>query len=108
MKSEPYARFENNALILRDYLAADRTVLANERTVLSYIRTALAFAAAGGALIHFFDSVVVEVVSWVLIFLAIGIVAVGARRYVRMRRRLARLMDKVAGTDMPQGPGDSR
>ena len=101
MKSEPYARLKIDELILRDYLAADRTVLANERTLLSYVRTATAFAAAGAALIHFFDSAFVEVVGWVLIALAIGILAVGAQRYLQMRQRLAKLVDKAATKDVP-------
>ena len=53
MKSTPYARFKTDELILRDCLAADRTVLANERTLLSYVRTAMAFMAAGAALLRF-------------------------------------------------------
>ena len=101
MKSEPYSKFKTDDLILRDYLAADRTVLADERTLLSYIRTAMAFAAAGAALIHFFDSTFVEVVGWVLISLAIGILAVGAQRYLRMRQRLAKLVDKGFTKDLP-------
>lgn len=38
-------------IILRDYLARDRTVLALERTVLAYVRTALGLFSAGFALI---------------------------------------------------------
>jgi putative membrane protein len=53
---QPYARFKQEELIVRDYLAADRTALACERTFLAYIRTALAIAAAGGSLIHFLNS----------------------------------------------------
>jgi putative membrane protein len=101
MKSEPYARFKTDELILRDYLAVDRTVLANERTLLSYVRTAIAFAAAGAALIHFFDFVFVKLVGWVLIPLAIGILGVGAQRYLRMRQRLAKLVDKAPTEDVP-------
>lgn len=101
MKSDPYTRFKNDELILRDYLAADRTVLANERTLLSYARTAMAFAAAGAALIHFFDSAFVEVMGWVLIALAIWTLAVGAQRYLRMRQRLTKLVDKAATKDVP-------
>ncbi|MFO7655175.1 MAG: DUF202 domain-containing protein, partial [Candidatus Krumholzibacteriia bacterium] len=33
--------FTENELIVRDYLARQRTHLANDRTLLSYIRTAL-------------------------------------------------------------------
>jgi putative membrane protein len=101
MKSELYARFKTDELILRDYLAADRTVLANERTLLSYVRTAMAFAASGAALIQFFDSVFVQVVGWVLISLAIGILAVGAQRYLRMSQRLVKLVDRAATKDVP-------
>ncbi len=39
-------------LILRDYLAIERTVLANESTFLSYVRTSLTLIAAGITLFH--------------------------------------------------------
>ncbi len=37
-------------LIIRDYLARQRTTLANQRTLLSYIRTSLYFLVSGTAL----------------------------------------------------------
>ena len=43
-------------MILRDYLAADRTYLANERTLLAYIRTCVGLFATGAALIHFIEN----------------------------------------------------
>lgn len=95
MKSEPYSQFKHGDLILRDYLAADRTVLANERTLLSYVRTAMAFAAAGAALIHFFDYMPVQVVGWIIIPAAVSILAIGINRYLRMRQRLAKLVDSA-------------
>jgi putative membrane protein len=39
-----------NELIIRDYLARQRTTLANQRTLLSYIRTTLYFLVSGIAL----------------------------------------------------------
>ncbi|MFT5773314.1 MAG: putative membrane protein [Algoriphagus sp.] len=39
-----------NELIIRDYLARQRTTLANQRTLLSYIRTTLYFLISGIAL----------------------------------------------------------
>lgn len=54
-KKATYDQVDANALILRDRLAADRTVLANERTFLAYLRTALAFLISGVSLLHFFD-----------------------------------------------------
>ncbi len=98
MKTDPYVRFKTEELILRDYLATDRTVLANERTLLSYVRTSLAFAAAGAALIHFFDSVVTEVVGWILMPLAMGILVVGLQRYLQVRRRLSKIIEKSKST----------
>lgn len=99
MKTEPYARFKDEDLILRDYLAADRTVLANERTLLSYTRTALAFAATGAALIHFFDSLATEIVGWALIPIAVAGLLVGSRRYLEMKRRLDRALNGRGSTE---------
>ena len=41
MNNAPYTQFKKEELILRDYLAADRTALANERTLMAYIRTSV-------------------------------------------------------------------
>ena len=51
-KETPYQDIKGQ-LILRDYLAADRTILANERTFLAYIRTALTLFVAGLSFVHF-------------------------------------------------------
>jgi len=51
-KETPYQDIKGQ-LILRDHLAADRTILANERTFLAYIRTALTLFVAGLSFIHF-------------------------------------------------------
>ena len=40
-------KFKNEELILRDYLAIERTKLANVRTLFSYIRTSLYLLTAG-------------------------------------------------------------
>lgn len=103
MDSDPYARFNCDELILRDYLAADRTVLANERTLLSYVRTAIAFAGAGAALIHFFDSALIEVVGWILLLLSAGMMAVGAQRFMQMKRRLDRIERRAAAKGTAAG-----
>lgn len=85
MANGPYSRFAKEDLILRDYLAADRTVLANESTFLAYIRTALTFFIAGVTFIRFFDSLLIEVVGWLFIPLGIAIFALGLWRYKRMK-----------------------
>jgi len=89
MNYAPYEGINNGELILRDYLALDRTVLANERTLLSYVRTAIAFAGAGAALIHFFEDTLIHVLGWVLIPVAILLIVAGFIRFHRMKQRLA-------------------
>lgn len=51
-QERPYESIKSQ-LILRDHLAADRTILANERTFLAYIRTALTLFVAGLSFVHF-------------------------------------------------------
>ena len=83
MPPEPYARFENTELILRDELAIDRTLLANERTLLAYLRSGVALIIAGITIIHFSHH------GW---FLVVGIaciptgVVTGVAGIVRFRR----------------------
>ena len=84
MSGKIYSRFATEGLILRDYLAMDRTVLGNERTLLAYVRTALAFFVAGASLIHFFDPFVFQIVGWMLIPLGILLSVVGIIRYKEM------------------------
>jgi len=91
MNDDPYTRFKKEELILRDYLAADRTVLANERTLMAYIRTSVALAAAGGALIHFLGSLVTNIAGGLLFALAVVILGVGLHRFIYYKRRLKNL-----------------
>jgi len=44
-------KFPRNEMILRDFLAIDRTMLANERTFLAWFRTSISLIAGGGALL---------------------------------------------------------
>jgi len=69
----------NEKMILRDYLALDRTILANERTLLAYIRTFIALLSAGIGMIHLLDNILTTVIGYLLcaaspLFLAIGII----------------------------------
>ena len=92
MKSEhAYIRFDDEELILRDHLAADRTVLANERTLLAYLRTALGGFVAGVSFIQFFSTLAIHVLGWVFCIGAIGAVAVGLVRYRQVERSLRHL-----------------
>ncbi len=94
MNHDPYTRFKREELILRDYLAADRTALANERTLLSYIRTSVALAAAGGSLIHFLGSLVANIGGGLLLALAAGILGLGLQRFIWYKRCLKNFLLK--------------
>lgn len=99
-------------LILRDYLAIERTRLANERTILSYFRTALALAAGSVTLLHFFDTDAARITGWALLPVALVLLAFGLGRYVRVRRRIqgyARLQQRAESRETstsppPEGP----
>ena len=55
VKKEAVYNFKKEEMILRDFLAADRTLLANERTLLAYIRTGISLLAIAISLIKLFD-----------------------------------------------------
>jgi putative membrane protein len=78
-------------LILRDYLALDRTHLANERTLLAYIRTALMMLISGITLIKLFQGQATVVFSGYLMFsVSLIVLGIGAWRFFKMRRRIIR------------------
>lgn len=76
------------ALILRDYLALERTKLANESTLLSYIRTSLYLLLTGIALLQIKD---LQQLHWMgyLAMLVSGVSLVtGIYRYRRLNIKL--------------------
>ena len=87
----PYSDFERDEMILRDFLAADRTMLANERTFLSYTRTALAFVIGGASMIHFLNGAFADVGGGVLIVFGAISLVVGVQRYRWFRKRISLL-----------------
>jgi len=94
-------------LILRDYLAIERTRLANERTALSYLRTTLAMAAGGLTLIHLVRTPAAQVTAWTLLISGSIIIMFGLYRFVAVRRRVqgyARLHQPRPGRGTPAAP----
>jgi len=85
----PYQRFSNTDLILRDHLAMDRTTLANERTFLAYIRTALSFSIVGATCIKFLSSRLAIMGGWALVAVALVLAIVGVWRYRKVHNRIA-------------------
>lgn len=76
-------------LILRDYLALDRTRLANERTLLAYIRTALMLVVAGvTALKLLVVTPAVVITAWLFVVLGVLVLMIGGWRFRAMRIRI--------------------
>lgn len=87
MSETPYDHYngvQKQDMVLRDYLAVDRTVMANEVSFLSYIRTGLTFIIAAVTFLKFFNGTPVHLLGWVFIASAILLVVHGATRYETM------------------------
>lgn len=74
-------------MILRDFLATDRTILANERTLLAYLRTFISFFATGIGFIKFVDNTLVVFLGYVLVVFSIIVLIFGFKRYTKTKRR---------------------
>lgn len=85
----PYAKFAQEELILRDKLAIDRTVLANERTLLAYIRTALTFLVVGGTCVKFLVAPPLRIVGYAFIVVGVLLFLFGAKRFYTMDNRIS-------------------
>lgn len=82
-------KFQNkDEIILRDYLAMERTTLANERTLLSYLRSSLYLLIGGVALLKLEDFKNLHFVGYFALVLASVFVIVGFYRYQKLRNRL--------------------
>jgi putative membrane protein len=77
-----------NELIIRDFLARQRTGLANERTLLSYIRTSLYFLVSGVALIKVEDLEKVKDLGYLSFLICLVILIVGFSNFFKVRKRI--------------------
>ena len=78
----------NKDLVLREYLAIERTRLANETTLLAYIRTGLYFLVAGSSLGHLVDSQFWNIAGPPVVIVGLTIMLFGVIRYIRLRRSI--------------------
>ena len=78
----------NKDLVLREYLAIERTRLANETTLLAYIRTGLYFLVAGSSLGHLVASQFWNIAGPPVIVVGVTIMLFGVIRYLRLRRSI--------------------
>lgn len=79
----------NKDLVLREYLAIERTRLANETTLLAYIRTGLYFLVAGSTLGYFIKSEFWNIIGTPLIIIGLIIMVLGVVRYLKLRKSIA-------------------
>lgn len=85
----------NKDLVLREYLAIERTKLANERTLLTYIRTALYFLVAGSTLGHVIDTNFWHIMGTPLMILSVIIVALGVIRFLRTMKLIEKSKKQI-------------
>ncbi|MBN1213560.1 MAG: DUF202 domain-containing protein [candidate division Zixibacteria bacterium] len=104
---DAYLRIDRSKMILRDFLAIDRTILANQNTFLAYIRTALTLFVAGVTFIRFFDLAVVEIVGWIFIPVGLATFIIGLVRYNKKRRVLDKIMT-VKNAPRIKQPGNGK
>jgi len=78
-------------MILRDYLALDRTKLANERTLLSYIRAFIYFLVTGIGFIELTDRAIYMYLGIVLAGISPVFLGFGIYRFLKMKKALRKL-----------------
>lgn len=103
MSEEPYIAYENDheQMILRDYLAVDRTMMANETSFMSYVRTSLTMIAAGVTLIKLFEDSSMHILGWSFIVVGAWLVMHGYRRF----RQIDVILHKVKGETVERAKG---
>lgn len=83
----------SETIMLRDYLAIDRTRLANQRTLLSFLRTALYLIISALAVVKVDFLRGLAPWSWVGLALAVSVFLVGVLNYYLVNRRVKAAYD---------------
>ncbi len=78
-------------MILRDYLAVDRTALANERTLLAYIRTAISIIAAGIGFIKLFEVKIIVMLGYAAFPLGVIFLLIGIFRFIVLENKILKM-----------------
>ena len=82
-------------IVLRDYLALERTKLANERTLLAYLRTSLYMLLGGIALFELTEFRNIRWLGYPALGLSIILFLTGVFRYSVTRSRLIQCYQKI-------------
>lgn len=90
------ANFRNREkIILRDFLALERTSLANERTLFSYIRVSLYLVLAGIAFLKLEQFSSLFWAAYLAFGLSVVLMFFGLIRYRVLRKRLRQFYDSI-------------
>jgi len=88
--------FQNQEeIILRDYLAMERTKLANERTLLSYIRSSLYLLLGGIAIIQLDGFENIKFIGYISLFLTVLLVIIGVYRFQNLNKQLKNYYEQI-------------
>lgn len=90
---EDLTKFSKDELILRDYLAYDRTKLALTRTILGIIRTALGLYASGLGLLILQESRTLIVLGFIVTIAATVVMLSGTAYWWRYKKHLDSLKE---------------
>lgn len=83
------SKYENkNEIILRDFLALERTTLANERTLFAYLRAGIYMVIAGFAFLELQDFIDLVWLSYILFGISIFLFAFGFTRFFILKNKL--------------------
>jgi putative membrane protein len=82
-------------IILRDFLALERTRLANERTLFAYIRTSLYLILAGIAFIQLKDFHSIKWLGIISLILSVALLIIGIWKYYRLNQHLKEFYKKA-------------
>ncbi|MCX7548784.1 DUF202 domain-containing protein [Xanthomarina sp. F1114] len=81
----------DDEVILRDYLAIERTRLANERTLLSYIRSSLYLLLGGIAFFQLKDFPNFKFLGLLSLIFSVLFFVIGVYRFILLKKSLKRL-----------------
>lgn len=79
---------QDSDIILRDFLALERTTLANERTLFSYLRSGVYLVVAGFAFLELKNYVDLDWLSYILFALSLFMFIFGFVRFLIVKRKL--------------------
>ena len=78
----------NKELILREFLAIERTKMANNRTLLSFLRTGLYFLVAGSTLEQVTNTAFWKYLGLPFVIIGVVMMAIGTFVFLRSKRKI--------------------